>query len=160
MILRSLAIALLLAGTAVAQGTGLSISRTEVDRSQPVEVTADNLTVEQASGTAVFTGNARVTQGALVLTADKIIVRYNTEKSAIEEVEALSDVMFTNGVEVAEAQRGIYRVGSGTLELMGNVVLVQGPNAISGDALKLDLDTNRGTMTGNVKTVILPKSGQ
>ena len=69
-------------------------------------------------------------------------------------------MVFTNGAEVAEAQRGIYRVASGRIDLAGNVVLVQGPNAISGDALTLDLTTSKGTMTGNVKTVFIPQNDQ
>lgn len=149
-----------LASAVIAQGTGISISPTTVDGTEPVEVTADNLTVEQSSNTAVFTGNAKVVQGELVLSANSILVRYNAQQSAIEQVEATTDVMFTNGTEVAEAQRGIYKVASGTLNLIGDVVLVQGPNAISGDALSLDLTTNRGTMTGNVKSVFIPQTNE
>lgn len=158
--LRVFVVFLGLATMAVAQGTGISISKTEVDRSQPVEVTADNLTVEQSTNSAVFTGNAKVVQGALVLSANSIMVRYNQEQSAIELVEAIDNVVFTNGAEVAEAQRGIYRVTTGRVDLAGDVVLVQGPNAISGDALTLDLATSKGTMTGNVKTVFIPQKDQ
>ena len=156
--LRTFFVWLCLSVVAAAQGTGISISPTEVESDQPVEVTADNLTVEQATNTAIFTGNAKVVQGALVLSAQTIKVRYNGEQSAIEQVEASTDVIFTNGAEVAEAQRGIYKVGAGTINLVGDVVLVQGPNAISGDALTLDLATSRGTMTGNVKSVFNPQS--
>lgn len=155
--LRILFAALMLGSAALAQGTGISISPTSVDSSQPVEVTADNLTVEQTSNSAVFTGNARVVQGDLILSAERILVRYNQEQSAIEIVEATTGVVFTNGQEVAEARRGIYRVASGRIDLSGSVVLLQGPNAISGDALTLDLNTSKGTMSGNVKTVFIPQ---
>ena len=151
-------LAVFLAGPALAQGTGIALSPIEIDGSQPVEVTADNLTVEQDSNTATFEGNARVVQGELILAANKIKVQYNAEQSAIETVTATSNVMFTNGTEVAEAQNGIYRIGTGTVNLTGDVVLVQGVNAISGDKLNLDLKTNRGTMSGNVKTVFVPKT--
>lgn len=157
-VLRVFGVLLMLAQGALAQGTGISISPTAVDGSQPVEVTADSLTVEQASNMAIFTGNAKAVQGELVLSADSIKVIYNAEQSAIETVEATTNVLFTNGAEVAEAQRGIYKVASGMLNLVGNVTLVQGPNAISGDALSLDLTTSKGTMTGNVKSVFIPQS--
>ncbi|MEM7440168.1 MAG: lipopolysaccharide transport periplasmic protein LptA [Pseudomonadota bacterium] len=149
-----------LAGAAFAQGTGISISPTPVDSSLPVEVTADNLTVEQTTNSAVFTGNAKVVQGTLILSANSIMVHYNEGQSAIDLVEATSNVIFTNGAEVAEAQRGIYRVASGRIDLTGDVVLLQGPNAISGDALTLDLNTSKGTMTGNVKSIFIPKEDQ
>ncbi|MEM6620001.1 MAG: lipopolysaccharide transport periplasmic protein LptA [Pseudomonadota bacterium] len=160
MIFRTTAFLVCIGTALAAQGTGISISPTPVDASQPVQVTADNLTVEQATNTAIFTGNAKVVQGALVLSANSIEVRYNQGQSAIEEVEATANVMFTNGAEVAEAQRGVYRVASGRIDLSGDVVLVQGPNAISGDALTLDLTTNRGTMTGNVKSVFIPQTNE
>ena len=159
-VLRVLIVFIGLATAALAQGTGISISPTSVDSSQPVEVTADSLTVEQSTNSAVFTGNAKVVQGDLVLSANSIMVRYNQEQSAIDLVEASDNVVFTNGAEVAEAQRGIYRVASGRIDLAGDVVLVQGPNAISGDALTLDLTTSKGTMTGNVKTVFIPQDDQ
>lgn len=157
---RFLIVAIFAAGAAVAQGTGISISPTSVDASQPVEVTADNLTVEQATNTAVFTGNAKVVQGQLILSANSIMVRYNEQQSGIDLVEATTNVVFTNGAEVAEAQRGIYKVANGRIDLTGDVVLVQGPNAISGDALTLDLTTSKGTMSGNVKSVFIPQNDQ
>ena len=140
--------------------TGIALSPVATDSNEPVEVTAENLTVEQETNTAVFTGNARVVQGQLIFSAQKILVRYNAEQSGIETVEASTNVTFTNGVEVAEAQSGTYNVGSGTILLSGNVLLLQGPNAISGDQLNLDLATNRGQMSGNVKTVFVPKTDQ
>ncbi len=160
-ILRTLAlITAFAAGPVLAQGTGIALSPIEVDGSTPVEVTADNLTVEQNSNSATFEGNARVVQGDIILAANKILVRYNAEQSAIERVEATTNVVFTNGNEVAEAQRGVYVIGSGTVDLSGDVVLVQGVNAISGDTLALDLKSNSGKMSGNVKTVFVPKTDQ
>ena len=153
-------VAALAASPLLAQGTGIALSPIEVDDNEPVEVTADNLTVEQNSNSATFEGNARVVQGQLILAANKIKVRYNAEQSAIESVVATTNVMFTNGSEIAEAQSGVYQIGPGTVDLSGDVVLVQGVNAISGDKLKLDLKTNRGTMSGNVKTVFVPKTDQ
>jgi lipopolysaccharide export system protein LptA len=148
---------MVLAQATYAQNAGIALSPITIDASQPVEVTADNLTVDQNSNSAVFLGNARVVQGDLILAADKIMVIYNAEQSAIERVEATTNVVFTNGSEIAEAQSGVYYVDQGTVNLAGDVVLVQGINAISGDALKMDLKTNRGTMSGNVRTVFVPK---
>ena len=161
MFLRMLTVVLAcFATSSLAQGTGISLSPVKIDASQAVEVTADNLTVEQDSNSATFSGNARVVQGELILAANKIQVRYNAEQSAIERVIATSNVMFTNGAEVAEAQSGTYFVNTGMVDLKGDVVLLQGINAISRDALKLDLNTSKGPMSGNVKTVFVPKNDQ
>ena len=155
-----LTIGALAMGPSYAQNTGIALSPIEIDGSESVEVTADNLTVEQNTNSATFEGDAKVVQGELILSAKKITVQYNAEQSAIESVTATTNVMFSNGTEIAEAQSGIYKVSDGTLELSEDVVLVQGINTISGDILHLNLKTSRGKMSGNVKTVFLPKTDQ
>ena len=154
------AIAILLAVPSYAQNAGIALSPLDINGSEPVEVTADSLTVEQDTNSATFEGNAKVVHGRLTLAAKKIVVRYNAEQSAIESVVASKNVIFTNGAEIAEAQIAVYKIGSGTLELSEDVVLVQGTNAISGDKLQLDLKTSRGKMSGNVKTIFIPKPSQ
>ncbi|MBV1862880.1 MAG: lipopolysaccharide transport periplasmic protein LptA [Rhodobacteraceae bacterium] len=141
-----------------AQGTSIALTSSTYDNTLPVEVTADALNVAQASNTAEFIGNAKAIQGDMRLGADKVIVTYNQEQSAIETVVATGDVVFTNGTEVAEASKAVYRLGSSEVVLTGNVLLLQGPNAISGDTLTLDLNTNKGSMRGHVKTVFVPKT--
>ncbi len=143
---------------AVAQGASIALTPGNYDNSLPVEVTADMLNVAQAENTAEFVGNAKAIQGDMRLGADKVVVKYNQEQSAIETVTATGNVVFTNGTEVAEAQKAVYRLGSSNVVLTGNVLLLQGANAISGDSLTLDLTTNKGSMRGNVKTVFVPKT--
>jgi lipopolysaccharide export system protein LptA len=46
-------------------------------RAQPVEVTADNLTIDQATGEAVFSGNVIVHQGDLRMAAGQVRVLYS-----------------------------------------------------------------------------------
>ena len=141
-----------------AEGTSIALTPSTYNNSLPVEVTADALNVAQASNTAEFVGNAKAIQGDMRLGADKVVVTYNQEQSAIETVIATGNVVFTNGTEVAEANKAVYRLGSSAVVLTGNVLLLQGPNAISGDTLTLDLNTNKGSMRGHVKTVFVPKT--
>ena len=141
-----------------AQGTSIALTPGIYNNALPVEVTADELTVAQESNSAEFVGNAKAVQGDMALSADKVVVKYNQEQSSIEIVVATGNVVFTNGTEVAEAAKAVYQLGSSQVVLTGNVLLLQGPNAISGDALTLDLNTNKGSMRGNVKTVFIPKT--
>lgn len=59
---------------ALAQGTNVSIGPLALDSGLPVEVTAESLSVDQDSGSAVFTGGVRVTQGAMQLEAGEVRV--------------------------------------------------------------------------------------
>jgi lipopolysaccharide export system protein LptA len=156
--LKSITLILVCAGmTALAQTSGLSLGGGNHDTSLPVEVTADSLSVDQASNAATFEGTARVGQGSLRLGADKIVVNYDQVGGQIVSVQATGNVVFTNGVDMAEAGTAIYRVSSGLLSMSGNVLLVQGTSAISGDQLDLNILANSAKVTGNVKTVLAPK---
>jgi hypothetical protein len=70
----TLAAALLTAGLALAQGMAVGFGGLRQDPAAPVEVTSDGLTVDQATGRAVFDGNVLVVQGALRMTAARVEV--------------------------------------------------------------------------------------
>ena len=144
----------------MAQQTGVALSDSQYDNSLPLEITSDRLDVAQAENTAEFFGNAKAVQGDIILTSDHILVLYNQEQSSIEQVVATGNVIFTNGIEVAEGNKGVYIPNKSEVVMTGNVLLLQGPNAISGDQLNMDLVTNQGTMQGNVKTIFVPKSDE
>lgn len=139
-----------------AQSASISLSGGSYDAAQAVEVTADELSVDQASSAATFKGNARVRQGDLRLGADGIRVEY-LATGGVSKVEATGNVTFTNGAETAEAQSATYLIGDASIAMVGGVLLVQGPNTISGDRLLLNLATNSGSVEGNVKTVFTPQ---
>jgi len=143
--------------TAFAQSAGITLSGAKHDATLPVEITAENLSVDQASNTASFAGNARVGQGALRLGADRITVKYDQTGGQIASVTATGNVVFTNGTDMAEASNAVYDVTFGGLVMTGNVLLVQGQTAISGDRLDLNVLANTAKVTGNVKTVLTPK---
>ena len=69
--LRPLLTALILAASpALAQNVTFGGMRADI--SAPVEVAADNLSVNQADGSAVFTGNVVIGQGEMRLSADSV----------------------------------------------------------------------------------------
>ena len=49
------------------------------DRDQPIDLEADSVTVNDAKKTSTYTGNVVLTQGTLVIHADKLIVREDKE---------------------------------------------------------------------------------
>lgn len=145
-----------LASTAPAQGTNLAFGGLRADPSQPVEVTADALDVDQTDGTAVFTGNVVVGQGEMRLSAREVLVVYKSDRSGIDRLIASGDVLLVNGPDAAEAQKADYTIDSGEIVMTGDVLLTQGPNALSGENLIVDLATGTARMTGRVKTILIP----
>lgn len=144
---------------AFAQGTSVSFKGLKQDTTLPVEVSADQLAVDQADGAATFSGHVRVSQGALVMTAAEIRVEYAAEAGRIARLHAKGGVTFANAGNAAEAGEAIYTIDSGSLVMTGNVLLTQGKTAISGQKLVVDLKAGSGVMEGRVQTVFQPNGG-
>lgn len=143
-----------LASVAIAQGTKLSFGGIKADPSQPVEVTADNLEVDQTTGQATFSGNVLVTQGEMKLSADKVQVIYDQEARKMARMDATGNVLLASGPDAAEAQNAEYTVDSGTIVMTGNVLLNQGPSTIAGERMVVDLTTGAAQMSGRVRTLL------
>lgn len=147
---------LAIALAAHAQGTPLAFGTIRADPTLPVEVTADSLNVDQSSGRAEFAGDVRVGQGEMRLSAETVLVVYKTEGRGIERLEALGNVVLVNGPDAAEAERADYSIDSGLIVMTGNVLLTQGANALTSDRLEVDLTQGTARMAGRVKTILQP----
>jgi len=151
----------LLPAPVLAQGSQVSLGAARIDSDAPVEIDADTLSVNNQDGSAVFSGNVRVSQGALRLEADEVTVSYvprnETSSAEIREVLAEGNVLMVSGPDAAESARAVYLPGSNEIRLSGDVLLSQGPVVIAGDSLVLDLITGIGQMEGRVRTVLQPE---
>lgn len=146
----------LAAVAAQAQGTGVALSGLQQDTSLPVEVTADSLQVDQADGSATFSGNVKIVQGELRLAAGEVRVEYAEEAKTIARLHATGGVTFANQADAAEARDAVYTIDTGTIVMTGDVLLTQGPTVISGQKLVIDLKAGTGMMEGGVQTVFQP----
>lgn len=150
----ALCVALSPALPALAQGTNVAFGTIRQDTSQPVEVTADNLSVDQASGTAVFTGNVVIGQGDMRLSAARVRVVYSDGAAGISQLEATGGVTLVAGPDAAEAQRADYDIDSGTIVMTGDVLMTQGPSALTAERMTVDLRGGTARMSGRVKTIL------
>jgi lipopolysaccharide export system protein LptA len=122
----------------------------------PVEISADQLAVNNADGTAIFSGNVLVTQGEMKLSAAEVLVKYTPDQKAIDQLVASGGVTITNLGDAAEAQEAVYTIDSGVIVLTGNVLLAQGPSAMAGQKLTINLKDGTGIMEGRVTTTFVP----
>ena len=150
-----LPIFLLFSSVAVlAQGTNVAFGTIRQDTGLPVEVTADNLSVDQGTGTAIFTGNVLIGQGEMRLSAARVLVVYRDQTEGIARLEATGGVTLVSGPDAAESERADYDIDSGTIVMSGNVLLAQGRNALSSDKMSVKLSDGTAQMSGRVKTVL------
>ncbi len=146
---------------ALAQGTQVPFGGLRQDASLPVEITADQLKVDQGDGSAEFIGNVRVGQGEMRLSAARVRVEYAAENGEatgrISRLLASGGVTLVNGAEAAEADEAEYSIEKGQIVMIGHVILTQGANALSSARMVIDLNKGSAVLHGRVKTIF--KSG-
>ncbi|WP_052453522.1 lipopolysaccharide transport periplasmic protein LptA [Celeribacter indicus] len=145
-----------LASSGFAQGAEVAFGGLRHDSSLPVEVSSDQLSVDQSTGKALFSGNVVIGQGALRLAAETVEVVYGAGGGTIARLLATGGVTITNAGEAAEADQAEYDLESGQVILTGDVLLTQQNNALSGERMVIDLNTGTGRMDGRVKTILQP----
>lgn len=144
--------AVLLSTGAMAQGASVAFGTIAQDTSLPVEVSSDELSVDQQTGTAIFTGNVVIGQGDMRLSAQRVMVVYRTSSEGIAKLEATGGVTLVSGNDAAEAQRADYNIDEGTIVMRGSVLMTQGASALSADTMTIRLRDGTARMSGNVRT--------
>lgn len=145
------------------------------DRDKPIELEADTVTVNDAKKTSTYTGKVILTQGTLVIRADKLIVR--------EDKEGFQHSTSTGNPTTFKQKRegkNEYMEGSGQrIEYDGRMDKVQlytrawvkrGEDIVYGDYISYDANAeyaeviggakseSGGSSTGRVKAIIQPKN--
>ena len=103
--LRSAMIACLLLTAALpVAAQNVAFGGIRADTSAPVEMSADNLSVNQADGSATFTGNVTIAQGEMKLQANEVTVIYaEGGQQRIKSLRAVGQVTLVSGPDAAEA---------------------------------------------------------
>ncbi len=149
---------LLPAGAALAQTAALPGQ----DSSEPIEIIADKLVVQQDQQIATFTGNVVAVQGDMTLKSDLLRVFYEQQEgqqagqpgdapataddTSIRRIEAEGNVNISNPKDTAKGDHGVYDLPAQKMTLTGNVVLTSGDNVVKGSSLDMDLATNISTV--------------
>lgn len=156
--LLSICFALCLGGVVWAQGTAVPFGGMKVNPDQPVEITAESLSVDQTDGSAIFKGNVVIGQGEMRLNAQKVRVEYGREGTPqdgkITKVFASGGVTLVSGSEAAEAQQADYDIENGVVIMIGSVIITQGRNAISAERARINLTTGQANLEGKVRTIL------
>jgi len=140
---------------AAAQTVGFGAMGADTDA--PVEVTADSLRVDQATGQAVFTGNVLIGQGQMRLSADSVTVVYaEGDQSRIQSMNATGGVTLVSGPDAAEAKEAVYDVASGNIILTGDAIVTRGESVLAGDRIEVNLNDGTASVRGRVRSVLQP----
>ena len=133
--------------------TSLSVGGFSSNPDEPIEMTADKLTVSQSDGSARFDGNVVIAQGNIKIMAQLVVVTY-LESGGIDQLSASGGVTVVTQTESAEAKFADYDLSSHSLALSGDVLLTQGQSMISSDTMNINLTTGAAVIEGRVRTVL------
>ena len=129
--------------------------------SLPVEVTARHLEIRKPQRLAIFTGEVIAKQGDITLYCDKLTVFSAPVEDQVDRMEAFGHVRVVQLDRTATADQAIYRQQLGTLLLIGNAVVHQGQNQVSGDEITVYLQEDRsvveGKEDGRVRAILFPE---
>lgn len=160
---------------AFAQDTTSKMPGIKLSGDQPIQIDSDKLEVDETVGTALFTGNVSVAQGTTLMKSSEMKVFYKKEtgsattgSAAIDRLEATGKIYVKSDNQVATGDRGTYDMGTETLVLSGDkVVLSEGDNVAVGCKLTVftktgeaKLESCKGSKTGRVSIVVSPKNAQ
>lgn len=137
-----------------ANENGLSALQNDARRSQPIEIVADELEVQQKHNIATFTGNVVAIQSDFELKANEMTVFYRTDDSksgesvgnAISKIETKGDVSLKTPKESATSSYGVYDIDTQILTLNGDVQLSSGDNTVSGTKLVYDITEGKSRL--------------
>ena len=137
---------------ALASATQAQEGAARLDTTEPIEIVADALEVNQEQKLAIFTGNVAATQGQILLNADRVVVHYAAGGGdgiqAISTIDAEGNVFFSTNFETAQGDAGLYDVENGMIMLTGDVVLTRGDNVLRGTRLVLNLLDGKSRVDG------------
>ena len=126
----------------------LAFAVTPAFAQQPVSITADLFTIDEATRHAVFTGNVVVTHPTVTVSADKVVATYGAGgTSDIETFDASGNVELVTPEQTATGDRAVFTPADQLLRLTGNVVVVNASGTVNAGELVVNLATNVSTFT-------------
>jgi lipopolysaccharide export system protein LptA len=115
----------------------------------PIDVSAEALDVASRAGRASYIGNVVVRQDRLTIRAARVSVAFTTGGSVdINRVEATGTVTVSADDLNARSNVALYDLDTRLITMIGDVVLTQRGNRLTGNRLVINVGSGRATLTG------------
>lgn len=141
------------------------------DSLQAMTIDADQVTVDEPSRTSVFSGRVVISQGSLLVKADKVVYRQDANSDEHLITAHGSPIHFrqkqdAGDVVEAWAEQLEYDSRAQTVRLLRRALLRRGQDEVRGDSLLYNMNTQRYEVrggernnpgSGRIKVTILPR---
>lgn len=119
----------------------------------PIDFGAEHIELQDRANRVLLTGNVRITQAEMTLTAARMTVTYTGEiqqgSPQVSRLDAAGGVTVTRPDQTARSQYAVYDLNRRVITMIGGVTLNQGSNIVQGGRLSINLDTGRATIDGS-----------
>jgi lipopolysaccharide export system protein LptA len=141
----------------LAFGTGLIVASSAVtgqafrghNSRAPIALNADRIVVQERANRAILSGNVRVRQGDMTLTAGQIVVAYTGGGAgSVSRMDASGGVTVQRGNETARSSFATYEPNRRVISLTGGITLNQGGNTMRGGRLLINLNSGSAVVDG------------
>jgi len=137
----------------------------QADRDQPIDVAADSVNaVLDDTGESVLSGNVRITQGSLVIEADKATISRRagamSQAVLVGAPATVAQILDNGGQMRARARTVDYDVSGQVLLLTGAVLIEQPEGTVRGERVRYDMRSGRmegGSPGSRVEMRLEPK---
>jgi lipopolysaccharide export system protein LptA len=151
-----LAVVLSLASAVPASAQAVSALKNH-DTHAPVDVAADRIEVQDNANRAIFSGNVKIVQNEMTLTAARVTVLYDKPPAGsvadagpqVQRMDASGNVYVVDPSETARGDFGVYDTQRRLITMIGAVTLTRGQSVVHGARLVMDLDSGRSTLDGS-----------
>ena len=156
---------LLCMGFCISLCTHLDAFAEVADRDKPIELEADTVTVNDAKKTSTYTGTVILTQGTLIIHADKLIVREDKEgfqhsTSTGNPTTFKQKREGKNEYMEGSAQRIEYDGRMDKVQLYTRAWVKRGEDIVHGDYISYDANAEYAEVIGGAKSDGSPGSGR
>ena len=161
----SIRTSLLCMGFCISLCTHLDAFAEAADRDKPIELEADTVTVNDAKKTSTYTGTVILTQGTLIIHADKLIVREDKEgfqhsTSTGNPTTFKQKREGKNEYMEGSAQRIEYDGRMDKVQLYTRAWVKRGEDIVHGDYISYDANAEYAEVIGGAKSDGSPGSGR
>jgi lipopolysaccharide export system protein LptA len=145
-------------------GLGANVWALEEDAKQPIYIEADEVEMRESDSTSIYVGKVQVEQGSMRLLADHVTVYHREDRQprliiALGQPASYKQLLDDDQGEVnAFAKRMEYDADTDELVLIGEGLLIQGEDRLTGERILYDRAKARFRAggAGRVKITLTP----
>src|SRR6266704_1683283 len=123
----------------------------EINKNDPIYITADWMEVDKNKNTITYKGRVVTIQADMTMRSEALIAYYDPETKQMRQIVAEGKVNATQGNRVATGEKAVFDDKAKTVTLTGNPVMRQGNSQVTGTKVVYYMDQDRAIAEGDGK---------